>query len=94
VIEALGWSNIPSKMVYGIQRAIDKNIPVVMVSRCPKGRVLDTYGYDGGGKHLRELGVIFDKNLPEQKARIKLMLILGITNDLKIIKGIFENKLK
>ncbi len=63
-----------------------------MVSRCPTGRVLDTYGYEGGGRHLRELGgVIFGKNLPGQKARIKLMLILGLTNDLDIIRNIFED---
>ncbi len=91
VIEALGRGNIPPEMVQGIQRAINDNIPVVMVSRCPTGRVLDTYGYDGGGKHLRELGVIFGKNLPGQKARIKLMLILGMTKDLEIIKKIFED---
>jgi L-asparaginase len=91
VIEALGRGNIPPKMVEGIKKAINKNIPVVMVSRCPTGRVLDTYGYEGGGKHLRKLGVIFGKNLPGQKARIKLMLILSLTNNMEIIKDIFEN---
>ena len=94
IIEALGRGNIPPKMVKGIKRSINNGIPVVMVSRCPTGRVLDTYGYEGGGKHLRNLGVIFGKNLPGQKARIKLMLILGLTNDIKIIKDIFENKQK
>ena len=77
VIEALGRGNIPPNMVSGVKKAISKGIPVVMVSRCPTGRVLDTYGYEGGGKHLRNLGVIFGKNLPGQKARIKLMLILS-----------------
>ena len=51
VIEALGRGNIPPKMIDGIKNAIEKNIPIVMVSRCPTGRVLDTYGYEGGGKH-------------------------------------------
>ena len=91
VFEALGRGNIPPKMVEGIRRAINKNIPVVMVSRCPTGRVLDTYGYEGGGKHLRDLGVIFGKNLPGQKARIKLMLMLSLTNDINSIKDIFED---
>ncbi|NMA87458.1 MAG: asparaginase, partial [Tissierellia bacterium] len=90
VIEALGRGNIPPKMIDGIKNAIEKNIPIVMVSRCPTGRVLDTYGYEGGGKHLRDLGVIFGKNLPGQKARIKLMLILSITNNLETIKKLFE----
>ena len=61
-----------------------------MVSRCPTGRVLDTYGYEGGGKHLRNLGVIFGNNLPGQKARIKLMLILSITNNMETIRNLFE----
>lgn len=90
VIEALGRGNIPPEMVSGIERAIEKSIPVVMVSRCHTGRVLDSYGYKGGGKHLRDLGVILGGNLPGQKARIKLMLILGKTNDKSEIKEIFE----
>lgn len=90
VIESLGRGNIPPTMIPGIKKAISKNIPVVMVSRCPTGRVLDTYGYEGGGKHLREIGVIFGGNLPGQKIRIKLMLALGLTNDLYTIKEIIE----
>lgn len=93
VIESLGRGNIPPTMVPGIKKAISKNIPIVMVSRCPTGRVLDTYGYEGGGKHLRELGVIFGGNLPGQKVRIKLMLALGLTQDLSDIKGIIEQNL-
>lgn len=91
VIEALGRGNIPPQLVPGIKRAIDKNIPIVMVSRCYTGRVLDTYGYDGGGKHLRNLGVIFGGNLPGQKARIKLMLSLGYTHNMETIKALFED---
>lgn len=90
VIEALGRGNLPPEMIPGIEKAIEKNIPIVMVSRCPTGRVLDSYGYEGGGKHLRDLGVIFGNNLPGQKARIKLMLILSITNDMEKIKDLFE----
>lgn len=90
VIEALGRGNIPPEMISGIERAIEKSIPVVMVSRCHTGRVLDSYGYKGGGKHLRDLGVILGGNLPGQKARIKLMLILGKTNDKSEIKEVFE----
>ncbi len=91
VIEALGRGNVPPSMIPGIKKAIEKGIPVVMVSRCPTGRVLDTYGYEGGGRHLRELGVIFVKNLPGQKARIKLMLILSLTKDMDTIRNMFED---
>ena len=91
VIEGLGRGNIPPEMISGIIKSISKNIPVVLVSRCPTGRVLDTYGYEGGGKHLRKLGVIFGGNLPGQKARIKLMLLLSMTKDMTQIKELFEN---
>ena len=90
VIEGMGRGNIPPLMVDGVKRAINKGIAVVLVSRCFHGRVLDSYGYHGGGKELRNMGVIFGDNLPGQKARIKLMLALGTTNDLSKIKTIFE----
>ena len=94
VIEAFGRGNVPPTMVPGIQRAIKKNIPVILVSRCHTGRVLDTYGYLGGGKTLRDSGVIFGYNLPGQKARIKLMLALSVTDNMNKIKDIFENVYK
>jgi L-asparaginase len=77
-------------MVDGVKRALSSNIPVVLVSRCFEGRALDTYGYHGGGKELRNMGVIFGDTLSGQKARIKLMVALGKTNDLNYIKNIFE----
>lgn len=91
VIEGMGRGNVPPNAVPGIKNAIEKNIPVVLVSRCYEGRVLDTYGYHGGGKELREMGVIFADNLPGQKARIKLMLALSVTKDTAIIKRMFED---
>ncbi len=77
VIEALGRGNVPPKMVNGIKRAIENNIPVVVVSRCFEGRVFESYGYEGGGKQLKDLGVIFGDTLPGQKARIKLFLAIN-----------------
>lgn len=92
VIEALGRGNVPPEMAEGIYRALDQNIPVVIVSRCPTGRVLDTYGYEGAGKMLHDRGAIFGYNLPGQKARIKLMVALSVSNDLDVIRAIFENQ--
>ncbi|MCC5911637.1 MAG: asparaginase [Clostridiaceae bacterium] len=91
VIEAMGRGNIPPGMVEGVKYALDHQVPVVMTSRCPTGRVLDTYGYDGGGRQLRELGVILAGNLPGQKARIKLMLALSVTDNPNLLKEIIED---
>lgn len=93
VVEAMGRGNIPPLMVEGIENAINKGIAVVIVSRCFEGRVFDSYGYHGGGKELRNLGVIFGDNLPGQKARIKLLVALSYTKNLDEIKSIFEKSL-
>lgn len=93
VIEGTGRGNIPPMMVDGVTRAIEKNIPVIVVSRCIEGRVRDTYGYAGGGKELRNIGVIFGDNLPGQKARIKLMVALSYTDDMNEIRKVFEKGL-
>lgn len=90
VIEALGRGNVPPSMVDGIRRAIDKNIPVVVVSRCFEGRVFESYGYEGGGKNLKEIGCIFDDVSASQKTRIKLIVALNCYDDVKDIKAVFD----
>jgi len=90
VVEAMGVGNVPPKAFEGIKYAVEKNIPIVLVSRCPAGETLDIYGYPGAGKWLHDLGVIFSDYLNGQKARIKLMLALGKTKKLKEVRKIFE----
>lgn len=91
VIEAMGRGNVPPTMLEGITYAIKNQVTVAITSRCPTGRVLDTYGYEGAGRHLRNLGVILGGDLPGQKLRIKLMLALGLTRDPKELKDLIEN---
>lgn len=89
IIESLGRGNIPPAMLPGVIRAIGKNIPVLITSRCPLGRVLDSYGYEGGGHHLKKLGAIFTENINSQKARIRLILVLGLTTVMSEIDNFF-----
>ncbi len=93
VLEALGRGNVPPPMLEGIKKALKKNIPVVICSRCPSGRVFDTYGYLGGGKNLTDLGCILAPNLNGQKARILLMIALACNckKDRKFLKDLFEH---
>lgn len=93
VLEAMGRGNIPPQMVQGVRRAIEMDVPVVIVSRCFEGRVFDSYGYPGGGRNLRELGVILGDNLNGQKARIKLMVALSATDDMSTLREWFERDL-
>ncbi|MDP4088482.1 MAG: asparaginase [Bacillota bacterium] len=93
VLEAMGRGNVPPTMLDGIRRAVAKGIPVVLVSRCFEGRVYESYGYEGGGKMLREMGVIFADHMPGQKARIKLVLALSKTKDVEEVRRLFESGL-
>jgi L-asparaginase len=90
VIEALGRGNLPPLLVPSIQKALDKGIRIVLVSRCCSGRVLDSYGYPGGGKDLVNRGCILGGNLNGQKARILLMLAISNHYDHAAIKQLFS----
>jgi len=90
VVEALGVGNVPPPAFVGIKYAVEKGIPVVLTSRCPAGETDDVYSYPGAGKHLHNLGVIFSDYLNGQKARIKLMIVLGLTNRQDEIRKFFE----
>jgi len=91
VLEATGCGNLPPAAMPGVRAALGAGLPVVMVSRCAEGLVSPAYGYDGGGQMLRALGVIFGRDLPGPKARIKLMVALGATSDVAEIRRRFES---
>lgn len=91
VIEAFGRGNLPNWIVEHIKKAIDANVAVVISSRCYMGRVLGDYAYDGGGKHLEDIGTMFAYDLRGIKARVLLMLALGkYGNDLNKCRQIFS----
>lgn len=87
VIEAMGRGNVPPEMVRGIQAFTNLNLPVLITSRVPSGRVFGTYGYDGGGKDLLNKGAILAGDLSGLKARLFLMVALGNQLDLDAIKA-------
>ena len=90
VIEAMGRGNLPPKTLAGVKYALKNNVVVVIVSRCPSGRVMESYGYEGGGKDLTSMGVVLGGELNGQKARLKLMVALGYTDDIDEIRNIFK----
>lgn len=92
VIEGSGAGNVPAAMLPGIEAALAAGVPVVLASRCARGFLAPIYGgagAAGGGRDLATLGVIPADGLPGQKARIKLMVALGATNDLGGIRRLF-----
>lgn len=90
VIEGLGRGNVTPAALPAIENAIAKGLPIILTSRCPRGRVLDTYAYEGAGKQLTRMGAILGGMLPAHKARIKLMLALGAGWDLAKLRHSFE----
>ena len=77
VLEAFGAGNVSPPVLSVLRKLREKAIPVVMVSRCYNGYVQDIYGYEGGGKQLKDLGIVFCNGLNGQKARIRLMVLLA-----------------
>lgn len=90
VLEGLGQGNVPPKVVDGIKKLIESNIPVILVSRCFNGIAEPVYGYHGGGKMLEDLGVIFATGISGQKARLKLLIGLNQVNKPVDLKEYFN----
>jgi len=90
VIEGLGRGNVTVATLPAIERAVKAGLPVVITSRCPRGRVLDTYAYEGAGRQLKRMGVILGGLIPSHKARIRLMLGLGAGWSVDQVRKSFE----
>lgn len=90
VIEAFGVGNVTPAVFYALKGAAEAGLPVVLVSRCPVGRVEHIYAYEGAGRHLHEAGIIFADYLNGQKARIKLICALGAQRSVGEIRRSFE----
>ena len=81
VIEALGGGRIPPWWFPFIERAVASGVTVVVGSRCPSGRVWDPYGYPGAVRDAVAAGCLLAEGLNGQKARIKLMVVLGAAQE-------------
>lgn len=81
VVEALGMGNMNVPMLEAVKYALGKGVPVVVTTRVPNGRVMPSYGFEGGGKTSYEAGAVMAGDLKAAKSRILLMLALqsGIT---------------
>jgi L-asparaginase len=95
VLETFGRGNVPVEVYHVVKYLIEeKGVPVIITSRCFKGRVLGVYGYVGGGKSLADIGAIFAQELSPIKARIKLIVLMGITKEISEIERLFKLPLK
>lgn len=81
VVEGTGAGHVPGPVMEGIAEARDRGVPVVLTSRVWTGRTAAVYGGPGGGVTLDGLGVLRANGLNAPKARIALMVALGVTRD-------------
>jgi len=77
-----GRGNVPPSIVGALADAVRAGLLVTVSSRSIAGRVSPRYGYEGGGRHLLDHGVVLAGPLSGAKARLLLMVLLGYTADL------------
>lgn len=90
VIETLGSGRVPPWWLPAIGEAVQRRIPVVVVSRAGAGGLGDEFGYVGAYHDLRKLGVIFAPDLNGIKARLKLMAALAVARSPAELRVLFR----
>jgi L-asparaginase len=79
VIAAMGGGHVPPAMVSALGKAVDRGQPVILASRCLSGPILEhTYGGPGTETELLALGLRSAGNLHPVKARLRLLVALGL----------------
>jgi glutamyl-tRNA(Gln) amidotransferase subunit D len=79
VLEGTGLGHVSTKWTPMIRKATDAKIPVVVTSQCLNGRICDRV-YDTGRDILKAGAIEGEDTLPET-ALVKLMWVLGQTNE-------------
>lgn len=92
VVAGFGLGNVNASVYEAIGYARSKNIPVVISSRCYKGRTYPVYGGPGGGKTLAQDNVIFSGGHIPSKSRILLLLALTQNSARRSCGPIFRSR--
>ncbi len=85
-----GRGNLPVECLPALDRAAQAGVPVVVATRCVAGRVLDSYAYPGAGMDLVRRGVIRAGRLTPPKARLALMVALGLSRNPADVRAFLE----
>ncbi|ASA77235.1 Glu-tRNA(Gln) amidotransferase subunit GatD [Thermococcus sp. 5-4] len=84
VIEGTGLGHVPTYLIDSIKRATEEGLTVCMTSQCLYGRVnLNVYST---GRRLLKAGVIPCEDMLPETAYVKLMWVLGHTDDPKEVR--------
>ncbi len=77
VIGGMGSGNVYPAWVQFLKTLVRSGLPVVMASRCSRGRVIENSSFEGSFQKLRELGVMSAGFLTPLQARLKLSVGIG-----------------
>lgn len=91
VVEATGIGNVTAELGQAIQAAIQRDVPIVITSRCYAGSVEPVYGTTGGSQTLHEQGALFADAIPAHKARLKLALAIEASENVDQAKTAFKS---
>ena len=92
VIAGSGLGHVSSELIGPIRRAVDDGTAVVMTSQCINGSVnLNVYAT---GRDLLSAGVIPGGDTLPETAYVKLMWVLGQTNDAKEVRRLMTTDLR
>lgn len=89
VLEAFGRGNATPDIAKAVSHAVSNRVPVIVTSRCSRGRVKPIYG-DGGGKDMQRCGGIFAGDLAGPKARLLASVLMGLGLDEEEMRREFE----
>lgn len=91
VIVGTGLGHIAQRCLPGIQKVIDRGAHVVMTSQCIHGRVnMNVYST---GRDLMQMGVLPADDMLPEVAYVKMMWILGHTQDADEVRRLFQTPL-
>jgi len=92
VITGTGLGHTSTELIGGIRELIEDGTTVIMTTQCLQGRVCDRV-YDTG-RDLMAAGVIGGEDMLPEIALVKLMWVLGQTDDQEEIKRMMQANLK
>ena len=91
VVAAAGGGNTPLGYLELARSFIERDVPVVLATRCPSGRPLPGYAFPGGSSQWWDAGALFSGTLDALKARVLVALGVGAGLDARGLAGIFAS---
>jgi L-asparaginase len=92
VIEGLpGSGGVPPSLLPPVARALERQIPVVLTSRAPYGRITPISRGESGPRVLYEMGAIMAGDLPAHKARLLVAVARGNGQNVDQLRQTFQH---